>query len=163
MISRKRWIKVVILTACCSLPVVQGRVLQHRQQRQRQQASPAIHPLRPQSIKARRTMDNRDQQREEHRHRRRYNDYAYNYYTQKHQEKNSNGSSRWRTEQTEASLSDVWLCYAFALGWSMWFLSSFLNTDLMRFAESESVLVHGNVREVSIEDDSLGTGIPTYQ
>jgi len=32
----------------------------------------------------------------------------------------------------------------------------------MRFAEKESVLVHGNVREVSIEDDSLGTGIPTY-
>ena len=46
-----------------------------------------------------------------------------------------------RTRQAEATLADVWLCYAFALGWSMWFLASFLNTDLMRFAESDSVLV----------------------
>ena len=106
-------------------------------------------------------MDNHDQQERQRRHR--YNDYQYNYYTQQQQQQSSGNGKHWKTEQAEASLADVWLCYAFALGWSMWFLSSFLNTDLMRFAESESVLVHGNVREVSIEDDSLGTGIPTYQ
>ena len=88
------------------------------------------------------------------------NNYPNRYSLQ--EEQDNQKKHKQKTRQTEASLADVWLCYAFALGWSMWFLSSFLNTDLMRFAESDSVLVHGNVREVSIEDDSLGTGIPTY-
>lgn len=101
----------------------------------------------------RRAMDSRQGQ-----HRRHYHNHPSNYYMQQQEQKQK---YRKRTQQTEATLWDVWLCYAFALGWSMWFLSSFLNTDLMRFAESESVLVHGNVREVSIEDDSLGTG--TYE
>lgn len=95
-----------------------------------------------------------------HNRQRRRHNYHDGYYTQGDETLHEFDART--TRQAEATLADVWLCYAFALGWSVWFLSSFLNTDLMRFAESESVLVHGNVREVSIEEDSLGTGIPTY-
>lgn len=94
--------------------------------------------------------------------RRRHYSYPNSYQQQQQQHNSSQRKRHYTTRHTQASLSDVLLCYAFALGWSVWFLSAFLNTDLMRYAQSNSVLVHGNVREVSIEDDSLGTGIPTY-
>lgn len=71
--------------------------------------------------------------------RRRYHNYPDGYSLQEEQEKKRKYYKR--THQAEASLSDVWLCYAFALLWASWFISSFLNTDLMRFAESDSVLV----------------------
>jgi hypothetical protein len=109
----------------------------------------------------RRAMDNNNshQQRgQESHHRHRHSTY-YMYQEPQQQKKQKYRS---RTQQAEATLPDVWLCLAFALGWATWFLSSFLNTDLMRFAKSESVLVHGNVREVSIEDDQDGSGVPQY-
>lgn len=104
----------------------------------------------------RRAMEHYQQQR------RRRHSYHYPSSYQQQQEKDSQSKNYHRTTRAPASLSDVFLCYVFALGWSVWFLSSFLNTDLMRYAQNNSVLVHGNVREVSIETDSLGTGIPTY-
>ena len=60
------------------------------------------------------------------------------------------------------SLSDVLLCLVMALGWTVWLLSSFIKTDFSKY-QHESVLVRGHVLQVSVEDDSLGTGIPTYK
>ena len=59
-------------------------------------------------------------------------------------------------------LSDVFLCLAMALGWTVWMLSSLVRSELWRY-QKDSVLVRGNVLEVSVEEDSLGTGIPTYR
>jgi hypothetical protein len=87
------------------------------------------HPSRRQAMEDR---DNRDNHR-----RRQYHNYPNRYSMQEEQQK----KKKYYQRTHDASLADVWLCYAFALGWSMWFLSSFLNTDLMRFAESDSVLV----------------------
>ncbi|CAB9517468.1 expressed unknown protein [Seminavis robusta] len=78
------------------------------------------------------------------------------------QQEDQEQKRRKRTRQADATLSDVFLCLCFSLGWAMFFLNSFLNTDLMRFSEGESVVVHGNVREVSIEDDQDGSGVPQY-
>jgi len=63
-----------------------------------------------------------------------------------------------------SQLTDVWFCLAVALGWTVWMLSSFLknNNSLSRY--HKSVLIRGHVLQVSVEnDDSLGTGIPTYK
>jgi len=51
-----------------------------------------------------------------------------------------------------------------ALGWTTWMLSSFIRSDFSKFNARNSVLlVRGHVLQVSVEDDSLGTGIPTYK
>jgi len=58
-------------------------------------------------------------------------------------------------------LSDVWLCLGMALTWTVWILSSFIKSDAARY-QRESVLVRRHVLQVSLQDDSLGTGIPVY-
>jgi uncharacterized membrane protein YgcG len=60
------------------------------------------------------------------------------------------------------SLGDVLFCFVMALAWTVWLLSSFIKSDLRKY-QHESVLVRGHVLQVSVEDDSLGTGIPTYK
>jgi hypothetical protein len=60
------------------------------------------------------------------------------------------------------SLGDVLFCLALALAWTVWLLSSFIKSDLRKY-QNESVLVRGHVLHVSVEEDSLGTGIPTYK
>jgi hypothetical protein len=60
------------------------------------------------------------------------------------------------------SLGDVLFCLVMALAWTVWLLSSFIKSDLRKY-QHESVLVRGHVLHVSVEEDSLGTGIPTYK
>jgi len=103
------------------------------------------------------------------RHRRLHYD-AHGPNARKHQFYNDN----YRMEETEESmksevpkryysrLSDVVLCLLMALLWTVWMLSSLVRSDLSRY-QKDSVLVHGHVLEVSVEEDSLGTGIPTYK
>jgi hypothetical protein len=59
-------------------------------------------------------------------------------------------------------LGDVWMCLGIALGWTVWMLSSFIRDDLHRY-QKHSIVVRGHVLHVSVEDDSMGMGIPTYK
>jgi hypothetical protein len=47
-----------------------------------------------------------------------------------------------------------------ALGWTVWMLSSFVRTDIVKYHKG-SVLVKGHIRQVSVEDSELG--IPMYR
>jgi len=76
--------------------------------------------------------------------------------------RHSSSSSRRRRGSYTSHLSDVAFCLAMALGWTVWMLSSFIKSDWSKY-QKNSVLVHGNVLQVTVEDDSLGTGIPTYK
>ncbi|KAL3940604.1 MAG: hypothetical protein SGBAC_004888 [Bacillariaceae sp.] len=64
----------------------------------------------------------------------------------------------------ETELSDVWLCLACALGWSVWLLSSKKQAKVEPsiFDRKESIKVTGNVLEVTLGEDADGTGIPVY-
>ncbi|GAX17985.1 hypothetical protein FisN_18Hh198 [Fistulifera solaris] len=59
-------------------------------------------------------------------------------------------------------LSDVWLCLAMALGWTVCMLSSLVRSDLARY-QKDSILVRGHVLQVSVEEDAMGSGLPTYR
>ena len=59
-------------------------------------------------------------------------------------------------------LTDVWLCLAMALGWTVCMLSSLVRTDLARY-QKDSILVRGHVLQVSVEEDVMGSGLPTYR
>lgn len=59
-------------------------------------------------------------------------------------------------------LTDVWLCLAMALGWTVWMLSSLVRSDLARY-QKDSILVRGHVLQVSVEEDAMGSGLPTYR
>jgi len=64
----------------------------------------------------------------------------------------------------ETELSDVWLCLACALGWTVWLLSSRKQAEVVPsiFDQQQSIQVTGNVLEVTIGEDADGTGIPVY-
>ena len=72
-----------------------------------------------------------------------------------------------------STIGDVWLCLAFALGWTVWLLSLLTqqqqgqsgvdaNSSTMihysEFDTNESRKVMGNVLQVSLGEDNLGTG-----
>jgi hypothetical protein len=63
-----------------------------------------------------------------------------------------------------ATLSDVWLCMACALGWAVWFVSSTRpeHSELLRYQTESSHRVIGHVLQVSVGHDPDGTGIPMY-
>ncbi|KAG7352401.1 hypothetical protein IV203_008449 [Nitzschia inconspicua] len=65
-----------------------------------------------------------------------------------------------RTKNT--TLMDVWLCLACALGWACWFVNSLQPPDRLVFETRDSKKVWGNVLQVSLGEDILGTGIPVY-
>jgi hypothetical protein len=65
-----------------------------------------------------------------------------------------------RTSTT--SLSDVWLCLACALGWSIWLVSTKQPPQELIFEQQESSKAMGHVLQVSLGEDILGTGIPVY-
>jgi hypothetical protein len=65
-----------------------------------------------------------------------------------------------RTSTT--SLSDVWLCLACALGWSIWLVSTKQPPQELIFEQQESSKAMGHVLQVSLGEDVLGTGIPVY-
>lgn len=64
----------------------------------------------------------------------------------------------------ETALSDVWLCLAFALGWTVWLLSSLKQAQVEPsiFDEKEAITVTGNVLDVTVGESADGTGIPVY-
>lgn len=69
--------------------------------------------------------------------------------------------------QSYAELSDIWLCLACALGWTVWLVNSrqyLLKTDREGtiFDQEESVKVVGNVLSMKVGEDQDGTGIPVY-
>ncbi|EEC49179.1 predicted protein [Phaeodactylum tricornutum CCAP 1055/1] len=71
------------------------------------------------------------------------------------------GSNNSSNEPRYLDLTDVLLCLSLALTWTVWMLTGFVRTDLWKFHD-QSVVVAGNVRQVQIAADSLGTGIPCY-
>ena len=73
-----------------------------------------------------------------------------------------NKKSKKQLTDPYSHLQDVWFCLAMAVGWTVWMLSTFVKSDWARY-QNDSVLVRGHVLQVSIEEDSLGTGIPTYK
>ena len=63
---------------------------------------------------------------------------------------------------TTTSLLDVWLCLACALGWSIWLISAMQPPQELVFEQRETARAMGHVLQVSLGEDSLGTGIPVY-
>jgi hypothetical protein len=62
-----------------------------------------------------------------------------------------------------AELSDIWLCLACAVGWTVWLIGSYKSAASDTVYDSEeSIQVMGNVLEVSLGEDADGTGIPVY-
>lgn len=62
----------------------------------------------------------------------------------------------------ETNLLDVWMCWMLAVAWSSWMFGSFVKSELLRYGQ-DSITVRGNVRMVTLEEASLGTGIPIYK
>jgi hypothetical protein len=57
---------------------------------------------------------------------------------------------------------DVWLCLACALGWACWFVGYLRPPDRLVFETRDSKKVWGNVLQLTLGEDNLGTGIPVY-
>ena len=62
----------------------------------------------------------------------------------------------------ETNLLDVWMCWMLAVAWASWMFGSFVKSELLRYGQ-DSITVRGNVRMVTLEEASLGTGIPIYK
>ena len=60
------------------------------------------------------------------------------------------------------TLWDVWMCWALAVGWTTWMFGSFVKSELLRYGQ-DSIMVRGNVRMVTLDEASMGTGIPIYK
>jgi len=67
-----------------------------------------------------------------------------------------------RSNSTPTTLSDVWLCLACALGWSIWLVSTRQPPHQLIFEQQDSSKAMGHVLQVSLGEDILGTGIPVY-
>eukprot|EP00977_Amphora_coffeiformis_P012974 scaffold3330_cov164-Amphora_coffeaeformis.AAC.6 len=69
----------------------------------------------------------------------------------------------WLELKYEATtLWDVWMCWALAVAWASWMFGSFVKSELLRYGQ-DSIMVRGNVRMVTLDEASLGTGIPIYK
>ena len=69
--------------------------------------------------------------------------------------------------ETYAKLSDIWLCLACALGWTVWLVSNTkgplqTNSSDCVFDQQACRKVMGHVLQVSVGEDADGTGIPVY-
>ncbi len=63
------------------------------------------------------------------------------------------------------SLSDIWLCLACAVGWTVWLVSATRAKSTVEpsvFEAQESRKIIGNVLQVTLGEDPDGTGIPVY-
>lgn len=130
-------------------------------------ASPTIHAAVSESDQARYLYDARNRHHARNNndggHRSHYDHYqTYPARSSAQQQQHSQSTKQKYPKRYYTNLSDVWLCLAMALGWTVWMLSSLVRSDLLRYRE-DSVLVRGHVLQVSVEEDSLGTGIPTYK
>jgi hypothetical protein len=61
-----------------------------------------------------------------------------------------------------STLSDVWLCLACALGWTLWLVNLRQAQQPLLFEQRDSRKVMGHVLQISLGEDNLGTGIPVY-
>jgi hypothetical protein len=61
-----------------------------------------------------------------------------------------------------STLSDVGLCLACALGWALWLVNLRQAQQPLVFEQRDSRTVMGHVLQVTLGEDSLGTGIPVY-
>lgn len=68
----------------------------------------------------------------------------------------------WEVKYEETDLTDVWMCWLLAVAWAAWMFGSFVKSELLRYGQ-DSITVRGNVRMVTLEEASLGTGIPIYK
>ena len=95
-----------------------------------------------------------------------YNEYNRNKYDGNYQTNQNGGNTvrRRRRHKVYSSLSDVWLCLACALGWTVWMLSSTRPeyAEMLRYQNESSKKVLGHVLQSSLGQDLDGTGIPTY-
>ena len=62
-------------------------------------------------------------------------------------------------KQRESTMTDVWLCLACALGWTVWMVAAHIRPIVQRYATEGSV-VYGNVLQSTVE---IGAAIPTYR
>ena len=73
--------------------------------------------------------------------------------------------NRYKHANVYSSLSDIWLCLACAVGWCVWLVSatrSHSRTESSVFESQQSKIIYGNVLQVTLGEDSDGTGIPVY-
>lgn len=63
---------------------------------------------------------------------------------------------------SKTTLTDIWLCMACALGWSIWLVGALQPPQELVFEQQESSKAMGHVLQVSLGEDILGTGIPVY-
>jgi len=62
-------------------------------------------------------------------------------------------------QQRESKLSDVWLCLACSLGWTVWMVAAHVRPRVEQYA-TEATVVYGNVLHSSVV---IGDGIPIYR
>lgn len=80
----------------------------------------------------------------------------------KYPEEEEQRQSWWTLKYSQTTLADVWMCWGLAVAWATWMFGSFVKSDLLRYGQ-DSIMVRGNVRMVTREEASLGTGIPIYK
>jgi hypothetical protein len=86
-----------------------------------------------------------------------------NYNSDYNTDKSHSNSNHSNQKTVYAKLSDVWLCLACALGWSVWLVSTHNEHSELEPFQRDSKRVTGHVLQVTIGEDSDGTGIPVYQ
>ena len=96
-----------------------------------------------------------------------YNNYNRTKYNSNgyHSYNNQNDAIRRRRKhKVYSTLSDVWLCLACALGWTVWILSSTRpeHAEMLRYQNESSKKVFGHVLQATVGQDADGTGIPVY-
>jgi hypothetical protein len=103
---------------------------------------------------------------EQERRRQQRNNYGQNNHYEQSNTTTSTSSTRY------ATLSDIWLCLACALGWTVWWVSNtrqqvdplvqYDDPVVGMFDKEESRTVMGHVLQISLGEDADGTGIPVY-
>lgn len=72
-----------------------------------------------------------------------------------HEEEEQEQSSNSR----QSTLTDVWLCLACSLGWTVWMVAAHIRPQVEQYA-TEATVVYGNVLQTSV---FIGEGIPMYR
>ena len=69
------------------------------------------------------------------------------------------GPEEEESESQQSKLTDVWLCLACALGWTMWMVANHVRPVTERYS-TEGIVVYGNVLQTNVVEQY--SGIPTY-
>ncbi|GKY98931.1 hypothetical protein MPSEU_000848900 [Mayamaea pseudoterrestris] len=149
------------------LPVIEQPLL-HRRQRALED-----HNNRQHNNRDDRDRNNHNNNHNNHHYANNYNTYQYSYrrsYSRDpYYDADAGGRSyRYNNQRHNYAnyythISDVFACLAMALGWAVWMLSSVVKSaesELRGKYQTESMIVLGHIRQVSIRDSELG--IPVY-